>query len=207
MRIHDKLDEVLRHKSKIKILRFLFAERDEHTGRAIAKDIGMSASSTYKSLQEMRGEGLIVARRKGNAILYRLQENNYIVKKLLEPLFHKEKSMYDDTISFIKKSLLQQKRKIISIAIFGSVARKEEGPRSDIDLLIIVKDEAGRANIDKIIDKLSVEMAKKFWTAISPYILTKSEIVKKHAKGQPLVKSILENNQLVYGEPIERVLA
>ena len=58
MRIHDKLDEILKQGSKIKILRFLFAEKDEHTGRRIARGIAMSPSSTYNTLQEMRREGL-----------------------------------------------------------------------------------------------------------------------------------------------------
>ena len=104
MRIHNNLDEILKHRSKIKVLRFLFSERDEHTGRSIARAIAMSASFTYKTLQEMKDEGLIIARRKGNAILYKLQTDNYVVKKLLEPLFHKERSIYNDIISFIKNS-------------------------------------------------------------------------------------------------------
>lgn len=207
MKIHDKLDEILKHGSKIKILRFLFVERDEHTGRRIARGIGMSASSTYKTLQKMKGEGLISVRKKGNAILYKLQENNHIVKKLLEPLFEKEKSIYSDVISSITKNLFREKKEIVSIAIFGSVARKEETSKSDIDLVVITKDKTGKTKIDKAMDKLSIDMAEKFGAAISPYILTKAEIKKRHLKKQAIIRSILNNNQLIYGEPIERILA
>lgn len=207
MRIHDKLDEILKHGSKIKILRFLFSERDEHTGRAIARGIGMSVSSTYNTLQEMKGEGLIAARKKGNAILYKLQDDNYIVKKLLEPLFHRERSIYSDVVSLIKRNLLPAKNRIVSVVIFGSVARKEETSRSDIDLAVIVKNKGVKAEIDKKMDKLSVDMAKKFGTAIFPYILTVSEIRQKYTKKQPVIKAIYENNRLIFGEPIEKVLA
>lgn len=207
MKIHDSLDEILRHSTKIKILRFLFDEKDEHTGRAIARGIGMSVSSTYKTLQNMKGEGLVGARKKGNAILYKLQGDNYVVKELLEPLFKKEKTMYSDVISFIKKRLLLQKKEITSMAIFGSVARKEETSRSDIDLVIIVERGAKKTKIDKTIDKLSFDMAKKFGAAISAYIMTKSEIRQKYAKRQAIINSILKDSQLIYGEPIERILA
>ncbi|MBU1854069.1 MAG: nucleotidyltransferase domain-containing protein [Candidatus Omnitrophica bacterium] len=206
MKIHAKLDEILKQGSKIKILRFLFAEKDEHTGRGIAKGIGMSASSTYKTLQEMKGEGLISVRKKGNAILYKLQEDNYIVKRLLGPLFKKEESIYDEVISVIKRNLLQMKKKIVSIAIFGSVARKEETSKSDIDMVIIVSDKIGRIKIDKVMDKLSIDIAKKFGADIFPYILTKVEIKRKYAKKQAIIKSILDSNRLIYGEPIERIL-
>ncbi len=207
MKIHDNLDAILRQGTKIKILRFLFSEKDEHTGRGIARSIGMSASSTHKTLQEMKSAGLINVRKKGNASLYKLQEDNYIVKELLEPLFKKERSLYKDIILLIKRDLLQQKEKIVSIAIFGSVARKEETSRSDIDLVIIAKDKIGKARVDKAMNKLSIDMAKKFSVAISPYILTKTAIRKKFIKKQAIISSILENHQLIYGEPIERILA
>lgn len=207
MRIHDKLDEILRHGSKIKILRFLFTEKDEHTGRNIAKGIGMSPSSTHKTLQEMKKEGLISARKKGNAILYKLRQDNYVVKKLLSPLFEKEKFIYNDIVLLIKRHLLQAKEDIVSIAVFGSVARKEETSRSDMDLLILLKNKTGKIRVDKLLDKLHVDMVKKFGVAISPYVLTKSEIRLKYNQKQRIIKSILDNNELIYGEPIERILA
>jgi len=207
MRIHDKLDEILKHGSKIKILRFLFTEKDEHTGRRIAKGIKMSPSSTYTTLQEMKKEGLISARKKGNAILYNLQESNYVVKKLLAPLFEKEKAIYSDVIFFIRNYLMKHKNEIASAIIFGSVARKEETSKSDIDLLIIVKNKNEKAKIEKALDKLSIEAAKEFSAAISAYTLTKLEIKQKHRKKQSIITSILESNRLIYGEPIERILA
>jgi len=207
MRIYKKLDEIFRHGSKVKVLRFLFSEKDEHTGRTIADGIGMSASSIYKTLQEMKIEGLITARRKGKAILYKLQESNYIVKKLLEPLFLGEESLYDDIISVVKKAFFQRKHDIVSVSIFGSVARKEETPSSDIDLVIIVEEPGKKAKIDVVIDKLNVFMAEKFQASISPYVLTRLEIRKKYAEKEPIITSILEDNQLIYGEPIERIIA
>jgi len=207
MKIYDKLDEILKQGSKIKILRFLFAERDEHTGRGIARGIGMSVSSTYKTLQKMKDEGLISVRKKGNAILYTLQKNNYIVKKLLEPLFEKERSISNDLILCIRKNLFREKKEILSIVIFGSVARKEETSRSDIDLVVVTKNKIGKTKVDRAMDKLSIDMAKKFGAAVSPYILTEVEIKKRHAEKRAIIHSILNNNKLIYGEPIERILA
>jgi DNA-binding transcriptional ArsR family regulator len=80
MKIYNKLDEILERGSKIRILRYLYLEKDECTGRAIARSIEMSPSSTYTTLQEMRAEGLISARKKGKAILYRLREENHITQ-------------------------------------------------------------------------------------------------------------------------------
>lgn len=207
MKIHNKLDEILGCGSQIKILRFLFSEKDEHTGRAIARSINMSSSSTYKTLQGLKAEGLISLRRKGNAVLYKLKEENYFVQKLLMPLLKQEGSIYGDIISLIRRNLLHEKKDIVSIALFGSVARKEETSKSDIDLLIIVRSNNGKDKINRVMDKLNIDIAKKFGASIMPYILTQEEIKIKHVKRQAVIKAILDNNRLIYGSPIERILA
>lgn len=207
MRIHNKLDELLNQSSKIKILRFLYWENEEHTGRGIAKAIGMSPSATYGTLQEMKEEGLLAVRRKGNAILYKIRGKNYVVKKLLKPLFQKEMALYEDMITFIKKNILKERREILSMAIYGSVARQDETAGSDIDLLVVTKKKTGKTKVNRIVEGLGPIMAGEFGTTLSPYILTKEELKQKHAQKQPLIQAILSTNRLIYGEPIERILA
>lgn len=207
MKIKNKLDEILNQTSKVKILRFLFNENDEHTGRTVAKAINMSASSTYTALQEMKEAGVISARRKGNAILYKIRDNDYFVKNLLFPLFKKEKAMYDNIFSIIKRNILVDKQNVVSVVLFGSAAKSQETVNSDIDILIITKNARDISKINKLADSLSIKMAKSFHVAFSPYILTKAELVRKYLKKEPIIKSILDNNKLIYGQPIERLVA
>jgi len=155
----------------------------------------------------MKNIGIISVRRKGNAILYALRENNYFVKKLIIPLFAKEKSVYSDIIALIKRNLLKEKKAIVSIMIYGSVARAKETAGSDIDLAIIARNDSDKNKINKLTDHLGVTIAKEFNVALSPYILTKTELIKKHSRKESIIRSILSDNKLIYGEPIERILA
>jgi len=207
MKLHNNLDETLNQASKVKVFRFLFAEKDEHTGRGIAKGIGMSPSATHKVLSEMRAAGILNARRKGNAILYKLKENNYFVKRLLAVLFEREKSVYGDVVAFIRKGLLKHKKGVVSLCIFGSVAVGAGTSRSDIDLLVIIKSLSAKNRIDKSLDKMSIDLAKEFGIALSPYILTGAVFKRRYSKKQRLTLSILKNYRLIYGEPLERVIA
>jgi predicted nucleotidyltransferase len=207
MRITNKLDDILNQPAKVKTLRFLFNEREEHTGRAVAKAIGMSPSYTYMSLQELKQIGVIVTRRKGNSILYKLKDDNYFVRNLLIPLFEKEKSVYSDIITMLKEHILKNKKAIISIAIFGSVAQSQESQRSDIDVLIVVAGTSDKNKVIELTEELERRLAKSFNVALSPYIVSKNEIIQKHKKNKQIIKSILNNNRLIYGEPLERILA
>lgn len=207
MRICNKLDEILNQGSKVKILRFLFNNDAEFTGRAIARGSGLSVSYSYEILQDMHREGLIEVKRQGSALIYKLRRDNYIVKNILKPLYKKEKNIYKDIVAIIKKTLAAEKKGVCSIAIFGSVATGTENFMSDIDLLVITRDVISKRKVDHLMDNLTVIMAKKFNVAVSPYLLTISEAKSKYKQKVKLMQSIIDNNRLVYGEPIERILA
>lgn len=207
MRIHNKLDEILDQPAKVKILRFLFSSNAEFTGRAVARGSGLSVSHSYEILQDMRKEGLLNVKRQGNALLYSLRLDNYIVRNILKPLYQKEKNIYKDIVCIIKTALASEKKGICSMAIFGSVAAKVENFTSDIDLLVITRDIISKQKVDRLMDNLTAVMAKKFNVAIIPYLLTVSEARNKYKQKVKLMKSIIDNNRLVWGDPVERILA
>ena len=207
MIIHSKLDEILSRGSKVKVLRYLFLENDEHTGRGIARAVGMSPSLVHSILSELSAERLVEVREKGKANLYRLRRGSQIVKKLLQPLFEAEQDLFKDIIKDIKSGIRRSGKDVVSASIFGSVAARRETVRSDLDLLVVVGAASGKKAIQRSIDELSIGLAEKYGIGLSPYIVTERELKKKRDRKLPLVKSILANNQLIYGEPVERILA
>jgi len=91
--MHHNLDTILDQGSKLKILRMLYLQKGEHTGREIARAIRMSPSVVSGALHELCGEGLVSIRTAGRAHLYGLIEDNQLVKKSLGPLFEGEKGV------------------------------------------------------------------------------------------------------------------
>lgn len=207
MKLHNKLDEILDQPSKIKVLRFLFIQGDEHTGRGIAKAVSMSPSMAHRVLREMETAGIVTARKKGNAVLYGLKNGNYFVNQILSPLFKREDAIYDDVARLIKTRITKYKQEIISAAVFGSVASGQDSKKSDLDLLVVLQREADRDKAENLMDVISVDLAKKFSIALSPYIVTGNMLRKKFLKKQKIALAIVKNNRLIYGEPIERVVA
>ena len=207
MKIHNKLDEILSRGSKVKVLRYLFLEDDEQTGRGIARAVEMSPSLVHSILSELFAESLVEVREKGKAKLYRLRRGSHIVKKLLQPLFEGEQNLFKDLTRDLKTGILKSRQDVLSVSIFGSVAAKKETVGSDLDLLVVVGTASGKRNIQRSIDELSIDVAGKYGITLSPYVVTKGELKKKRSRELPLVKSILANNQLIYGEPVERILA
>jgi predicted nucleotidyltransferase len=207
MSLQVRLNTLLKNSGKLKILRYLYFNNDVFTGRGIAEAIGMSASATHRTLKTLHEENVITARKKGRAILYSLNRELHIIKTVLAPLFDKEKKVLSDLLAYIKKTICKYKQGLVSIVLFGSVARGEDTAKSDIDILIVVENQQDKKKIDSFIDNMCITIAKNYGTTLSPYIVTRAEIKDNNPKKKRLISSILQNNRLLYGEPIERVVA
>lgn len=207
MKIHDPLDEIFGRGSKIKVLRHLFFAGDENTGRAIAQALGMSPSMAHSVLADLLAEGVVTVREKGRAKLYRMRQGSRVVEKLLAPLFQAERKLLRDVAGEIKAGLAESSREILNVSIFGSVAAGKETERSDLDLLVVLETGRSEKTVLKSLDRLSVVLAREYGINLSPYLVTRAGLKTRQARKLPLISSILGNNQLVYGQPIEKILA
>ena len=104
----------------------------------------MTPKSAHMALNILHKEKILVLHNIGKTHVYSLKIDNFLVSKLLKPLFSKEEIILDDIISIIKRKISASKAKknILSVAIFGSVNKHADHPSSDIDLAIILKNSA-----------------------------------------------------------------
>ena len=207
MRVHNPLDKILNNEIKVKILRFLCKTEAEWSGRQIAQEIKVSSAACHKSLRELNNERALLLRSIGKSYLYSLNKENFIISDLLKPLYEKESKIPEDIYEAIAKNISSFVIKdIVSIAVFGSVKRKEERPTSDIDLLIVVKNPENRKAAEKDFEKVNEKIMDKFGNTVSTYLQTVEEFKSKYKKKVPFIKDILKSHNLLFGRSLEELL-
>lgn len=207
MRLHNPLDSMLNNEIKVKVLRFLCLTNTEWNGRQIAKEIKVSPASCHKALRELNNEKILLLRNVGKSFLYRLNNNNIIVSNLLKPLYQKEDRIPSTLFNIIKRRLSKSvKTSIISLAVFGSIFRKEEQAASDIDILVILINTKEKKVVAKEFEKLNEQILHGFGNTVSPYYQTVKELKSKYKKGLPVVRNILQSHKLLFGKPLRELL-
>lgn len=205
MRLHNPLDSILNNEIKVKVLRFLCLTNAEWNGRQIAKEIKVSPASCHKALRELNNERLLLLRNVGKSFLYRLNNDNIIVSTLLKPLYQKEDRIPHTLFNTIKRGLSPSvKKSIVSLAVFGSIFRKEEQATSDIDILVILMNTNDKKVIAKEFEKLNEQILHSFGNTVSPYYQTVKEL--KYKKDLPVVKNILRSHKLLFGRHLKELL-
>jgi predicted nucleotidyltransferase/DNA-binding transcriptional ArsR family regulator len=123
--------------------------------RMIARLTGVPAGSLHRELRQLAEAGLLVSERSGNQVLYSANEDS--------PVFHELTSMLDKTagtpptlhehaaeytvepsgrlpdIDAAALAAICRKYGVKKMSLFGSAARNELRPESDIDLLVEFK--------------------------------------------------------------------
>jgi len=196
MLYHNYLEMLLGSRVKVKVLRTLCRHRGkEFTIRELAEFLNVSHMGVRKALNDLYKVNAIRIRVIGKSHTIALNAESY-AGDLADKVFRTEEETLGELVKLLKKGLSDPA--ITSALIFGSVARGEEDPLSDIDLFTLTKD---KEKAEVAISELQREVSNRFGNAISPYILSQGQLADKD-KSQ-ILEEIRKKHIVVRGEPLE----
>src|SRR3989339_1735877 len=171
--------DILKSKTKIKIVEFLFRHEASMSEREIASIIKVSHMSINRIMPELANINFVECVRIGKTNLWKVNRNSYAYKtlsKLLKSVSDIESPMQD-----LEQTILQglSRNLIKKIILFGSIAKRVEDAGSDIDLFILVRNSKDKNKLELEIEKLSSKCYDLYGNRLAPYILTENEYNKK----------------------------
>jgi predicted nucleotidyltransferase len=203
MVVNKVLDEIFSRWSNVAVLRALNKYAIGISGREVARAAGIAVKNCFTALNDLEDIGIVKRVRGGRDHLFSLNRQHFLVKQGIIPLFEIEEQFVEEIFSDIKKHL---KNKCESVYLFGSVARKEEKPGSDLDLCIIFSGTAQKKIIENSIFELQSLLHKKYYVNASPFYITKKEFVKRAKSMKPPVNEIINDGILILGTSFEKML-
>jgi hypothetical protein len=190
-----------------RILRFLWRSRAEWSGREIARKAGLSAPACHETLKKLDARGLVQLRRVSNVHLYKINPENYLVRYVFARQFEAEAAMPKQVEAVVRRSLVASpKSDILSLVLFGSMARSTEQLGSDLDLLVVIPAKESLKTLEPRVERLRALLFKRFSVPLSPYIQTLSELRSKFDRKLPLIREILKDGRTIYGKDIKELL-
>ena len=194
--VRKYLEQVLGNKGSIGVLRVLVDHRGRvFTIRRLAEDADISHTEAASTIRDLESLGIVQVQPVGKAHQISLNPRSHILNKIIEPIFKAERQSLQDVIAILKKNL--GSKKIISAAVFGSVARGQEKQDSDLDLLIISND------YDYAIEaasRIAEEISLAFHIKVSHMIFSEKQLRSK--KNSDLMRSIIKDHILVAGKDL-----
>lgn len=202
MQFGRPLDELLGTRAKVTLLRALIRTRAELTGRELARQVGLDAKTCHAALQELAEQGVVELQRVGRAIIYRLNDKHALVQILLVPLFEREGAL----IEAYAKDLVSLLGTPESLILFGSVARGEERPTSDVDLLFVTGGATAARKAAEGLDRAAVDLAARYGSVPQVLVYDRKAFQDLARKGDPFISEVLRTGRVIRGKPLSEIL-
>ena len=93
-----------------------------------------------------------------------------------------------------------------SVILFGSAARGDARPDSDLDLLVLAEDRLRSEAADEFLAAVSERLRARYGARASVLMLSIPEARKRLEAGDPLMQSVLRDGRALLGAPVQEVL-
>jgi len=207
VRFEQPFNTILDNAAKVRILRFFCRKGGMWSGNRIAAEVGINPMTAHRALRELRQATLFQVQKIGSSFAYSLRDQHVLVREVLRPFFDQEAGLRDRISELLTEALKgEEKAKVITVAIYGSVARGEERPTSDVDLLVLVESEQAKRKIESALDRFCERAMKEFGNVPAPYVNTLAEARRKIQRGLPVFQNILKEHRVIFGKPLEEAL-
>ena len=200
MRIKQPLNDLFSNPNNVRILRRLVLYPSPViTGRGLAREMGMSHATCIRALNNLVDIGIVTRRTVGRSSTYDIPRDSVIYKAILEPAFKFEAGLLDSLVVTLLKGI---KGKVLAIYLFGSVARGEDTPYSDVDILLVLRDPWEKAQVEKALNRNREAAYRLFRVGVNAITYDKSEFDRMKEKNHPLMAEIIREGVLLSGKGI-----
>lgn len=180
------------------VLGVLAGADEEFTGRRIHRVLGHgSEHGVRKAADRLVEQGIVSRRQAGQAKLYSLNRS-HLAASYVEGLG----SLRAQLVERLRESVGAWKKPPAYMFLFGSVARGEAGPESDLDLLVIRRRDT-REDLPRWVEQIAaLEREATEWTGNEARVIEfgKDELADPGVRS--VIEEALKEGIRIYGRPI-----
>lgn len=199
----DPLDHLLGTKTKVRILRALVPLERPVSGREAARLAGVSHIA-LQALEELAASGILIQELATSQHLFTFDRRHNLAQAI-ETLFQAERQ-FTSTIFAQIRELLEGMESVESAVVFGSSARGEAGPQSDLDLLVVIREHDERDEVRMALAEFAPKLLTHFGVQLSPVVLGRKQFRKQVEENDPFICEVQRDARHVMGRPVEDLI-
>lgn len=195
------LDGILGSATKVRILRALMPLATAVSGNEARLLAGVqSKSGMWTALDDLTQLGILEREETRRIQLFRINRNHDLVEPL-RALFNAESERISSLWGALKAVLESGgvQEHTLSIILFGSNARGDARPGSDLDLLVVTGARAQIERVSEVLIDAIPEIRRRFGLRLSPLVLEKARVRERYRDGDPLMQNVLSEGRTLLG--------
>jgi DNA-binding transcriptional ArsR family regulator len=175
------------------VLIVLAGADEEFSGRRLHRLVGHgSEPGVRKAVERLVDQGIVLRRQAGRANLYRLNRQ-HVSAEAIELLVEARSQL----IAWLQEAIASWEILPCCAAVFGSVARNQAGPDSDLDLLVVRRSHVSEGDDTWQSQLGSLQRSATTWTGNDARIIELGE--EELAQAEPLLVEVVREGLALFG--------
>lgn len=196
--IRYPLNSVLGAESNIRVLRELCLHGGYSSVTRLSDRTGLVRNSTLNALSNLQQYGLVIEEGTARSRLYRIN-SEHPLSDLIGRLFAAESDRFHRIFEEIKASGESERSRIVSLWLYGSVARREDNVGSDVDIGLIARPGDLEDVVEAVRDHLR-EVGKRLFFLPNVVGLDFSDVERMARDDDPWWKSSIDDAIVLLGQ-------
>ena len=130
------LTRILGTEANVRLLRELSRHGGQLSAPSLVARTGLAKTSVWAGLASLAAMGILSVAGTGRARLYSIRADNAL-RVPLDALFDAEETRFQDILAAIRNAARTCGQELAAVWLYGSVARGEDRPGSDLDLIVV----------------------------------------------------------------------
>lgn len=197
------LDDLLSSRSKLRLLRRLVDGHEDLSGRELARRAGVTWRAAELALRELVQLGVVRRTDARAQARYTLVAEHALVREAVVPLFSVERSWSSAVRRGIGDALRVRgagTRDVQWAGLYGSVARADDRPDSDLDLAVVARTVAGADRVQARMRDAAPVLASRFGRAPSVLVFIASHWRRLVARDAGMRNALMHESIPIIGD-------
>ena len=202
--LSDVLNAVFGSTAKVRILRAVLPLTGAVSGREARELAGVrSQSGAQQALAQLAQLGILREERIRGARLYRVNREHHLVPPI-RALFEAEQSRASVLRDVVRQQLESKGLlvRVYFVVLFGSVARGDARPDSDVDLLVVTGSARYTVRVNDAMHEAAEHAERVLGVRLSPLVMALPRLRQRYRAGDPLLHNIETEGRLLLGSSL-----
>jgi len=200
------LTALLGTEAAVRVVRELALHGRELTTTLLAQRTGLTDQSVRNTLVLLDRARVLRKLGQGRAAAYQLDADHPVARMLID-LFRGEDQRVKAIYGFVRQGAEQLEPPPLAVWMYGSVARRQDGMESDLDLLLVVDSSQLTERLEDAFREVLAPLEDEQRLTISVVSLSRPDLLRLAASDAPFWRSVASDAVPLYGPPPESLLS
>jgi predicted nucleotidyltransferase len=194
MKMHALYEDLLGNKTKITILRTLFEYPDKtFSEHELSRFTHVPQPTIHRNMGDLVNSNLVVFNRMGKMNLFSLNRNS-VMYPAVKQFLQAERDLLAELQNVIVRAL-EHEKDVLAVNLYGSFARGSERSDSDVDIIVVVNNDADILMINERLEELGRLIRRRFGNTLSYIVKTSKEL--KEIRSKQIYSEIKKGRNLI----------